>query len=68
MPVISDCIRQIGGGKGTRNEIIEIAIMQSLFEGEEKDDKPFAAEYGITLCDECHHVVAFTFCGCFCPR
>lgn len=35
--------------------------MQSLFEGDEKDVKPFVAEYGMVLCDECHHVAAFTF-------
>ena len=35
--------------------------MQSLFEGEEKDVKPFVSEYGMVLCDECHHLAAFTF-------
>lgn len=54
-------IGQIGTGKNTRGGIIDIAIMQSLFEGEEKDVKPFVAEYGMVLCDECHHVAAFTF-------
>ena len=54
-------IGQIGAGKNTRSGIIDIAIMQSLFEGEEKDVKPFVSEYGMILCDECHHVAAFTF-------
>ena len=54
-------IGQIGAGKNTRGGIIDIAIMQSLFEGKEKDVKPFVAEYGMVLCDECHHVAAFTF-------
>ena len=54
-------IGQIGAGKNTRSGIIDIAIMQSLFEGDEKDVKPFIAEYGMVLCDECHHVAAFTF-------
>lgn len=54
-------IGQIGTGKNTRGGIIDIAIMQSLFEGKEKDVKPFVAEYGMVLCDECHHVAAFTF-------
>lgn len=54
-------IGQIGAGKNYRSGIIDIAIMQSLFEGDEKDVKPFAAEYGMVLCDECHHVAAFTF-------
>lgn len=54
-------IGQIGAGKNTRSGIIDIAIMQSLFEGDEKDVKPFVTEYGMVLCDECHHVAAFTF-------
>ena len=41
--------------------VIDIAIMQSLFEGEEKTVKDFVAEYGMVLVDECHHVAAFTF-------
>jgi len=47
-----ECVGQIGAGKSTRNGIIDIAIMQSLFEGEEKVVKPFVAEYGMILCDE----------------
>ena len=54
-------IGQIGSGKNTRSGIIDIAIMQSLFEGEEKTVKPFVAEYGMVIVDECHHIAAFTF-------
>lgn len=54
-------VGQIGAGKRTRSGIIDVAIMQSLFEGKEKEVKPFVAEYGMVLCDECHHVAAFTF-------
>ena len=54
-------IGQIGSGKNTRNGIVDIAIMQSLFEGDEKGVKSFVSEYGMILCDECHHVAAFTF-------
>jgi len=54
-------IGQIGSGKNTRGEIVDIAIMQSLFEGEEKTVKSFVAEYGMVIVDECHHVAAFTF-------
>lgn len=54
-------IGQIGAGKNTRSGIIDVAIMQSLFEGEEKEVKSFVADYGMILCDECHHVAAFTF-------
>lgn len=54
-------IGQIGSGKNTCSGIIDIAIMQSLFEGEEKTVKSFVAEYGMVIVDECHHVAAFTF-------
>ena len=54
-------IGQIGAGKNTRSGIIDIAIMQSLFEGEERAVKSFVAEYGTVIVDECHHVAAFTF-------
>lgn len=54
-------VGQIGAGKHTRSGIVDVAITQSLFEGEGKEVKPFVAEYGMVLCDECHHVAAFTF-------
>jgi superfamily II DNA or RNA helicase len=54
-------IGQIGAGKSTRSGIIDIAIMQSLFEGAEKTVKPFVADYGMVIVDECHHIAAFTF-------
>ena len=54
-------IGQIGSGKNTRSGIVDIAIMQSLFEGEEKTVKSFVTEYGMVIVDECHHVAAFTF-------
>lgn len=54
-------IGQIGAGKNTRSGIVDIAIMQSLFEGEEKSVKAFTEEYGMIIVDECHHVAAFTF-------
>ncbi len=52
-------IGQVGGGKQTRNGIIDIAIMQSLSRmGEVKD---FIKDYGMVIVDECHHVPAFSF-------
>ena len=54
-------IGQIGSGKNTRSGIVDIATMQSMFEGEEKTVKSFVAEYGMVIVDECHHVAAFTF-------
>lgn len=50
---------QIGGGKQIRNNIIDIAIMQSLVrKGEVKE---FVKDYGMVIVDECHHVPAFSF-------
>lgn len=40
-------IGQIGAGKHTRSGIIDIAIMQSLFEGDEKDVKPYYRSWRI---------------------
>lgn len=54
-------VGQIGAGKNARGGIVDIAIMQSLFEGEEKTVKGFVKEYGMIIVDECHHVAAFTF-------
>lgn len=56
-------IGQIGAGKNTRSGIVDIAIMQSLFEGKdaEKEVKDFVAEYGMVIVDECHHIAARTF-------
>lgn len=54
-------IGQLGGGKKTLGGIVDIAIIQSLFEGEEKKVKELVADYGMVICDECHHVAAFSF-------
>ena len=54
-------IGQIGAGKNTKSGIVDIAIMQSLFEGEARSVKEFVEEYGMVIVDECHHVAAFTF-------
>lgn len=51
-------IGQVGAGKDTRGGIIDVAIMQSLFEGEEKEVKSFVEDYGMVIVDECHHVAA----------
>ncbi len=54
-------IGQIGGGKDTRGGVIDIALMQSLFEGDQREVKPFVKDYGMVIADECHHIGAFTF-------
>jgi superfamily II DNA or RNA helicase len=54
-----DQIGQIGGGKSKRTGVIDVAVMQSLYQG--KDVKDFVAEYGHVIVDECHHLSALTF-------
>ncbi len=54
-------IGQLGGGKNSLSGIVDIAIIQSLFEGEDKHVKELVADYGLVICDECHHVAAFSF-------
>lgn len=54
-------VGQLGGGKNTLSGIVDIAIIQSLFDGEDKHVKELVAEYGMVICDECHHVAAFSF-------
>ena len=41
------------------NNIVDIAIMQSVVSGDEI--KEFVKDYGMVIVDECHHVSAFTF-------
>jgi superfamily II DNA or RNA helicase len=52
-------IGQIGGGKASRTECIDVAVIQSLIR--KGDVKDLVAEYGHVIVDECHHVSAFTF-------
>ena len=54
-------IGQLGGGRNTLSGIVDIAVIQSLFEGEDKHVKNLVADYGMVICDECHHVAAFSF-------
>ena len=54
-------IGQLGGGKNSLSGIVDIAIIQSLFEGEDKHVKDLVSDYGMVICDECHHVAAFSF-------
>jgi superfamily II DNA or RNA helicase len=52
-------IGQIGGGKTSQTNRLDVAVMQSLIrKGEVKD---LVAEYGQVIVDECHHVSAFSF-------
>ncbi|MFH5835219.1 TOTE conflict system archaeo-eukaryotic primase domain-containing protein [Proteiniclasticum sp. C24MP] len=53
-------IGQLGGGKNALHGIVDIALMQSLFE-KDKSVKPLLHEYGLIIVDECHHISAKNF-------
>lgn len=53
-------IGQLGGGKNTVNGIVDIAIMQSMFEPD-KSIKQMICQYGLIIVDECHHISATNF-------
>lgn len=53
-------IGQLGGGKNTLHGVIDIAIMQSMFE-KDKSIKSLIHKYGLILVDECHHISAANF-------
>ncbi|MBK7259423.1 MAG: DEAD/DEAH box helicase family protein [Ignavibacteriae bacterium] len=52
-------IGHIGGGKRLRTGVVDVAMMQSLFQGGKPN--PLIAEYGHIVVDECHHCPAYTF-------
>ena len=54
-----DEIGQIGGSKVKRKGMIDVAIVQSLYQ--DREIKDFVAEYGHIVVDECHHLSAVTF-------
>lgn len=53
-------IGQLGGGKNSINGIIDIALMQSMFESD-KSVKQMIHQYGLIIVDECHHIPATNF-------
>lgn len=53
-------VGQLGGGKNTLNGIVDIAMMQSMFE-KDRDVKSLINQYGLIMVDECHHVSAVNF-------
>jgi superfamily II DNA or RNA helicase len=53
-------IGQLGGGKKTANGIIDVVLMQSMFE-RDKSVKKLIEHYGMVIVDECHHVSATNF-------
>jgi len=54
-----DEIGQVGGSKTKRKGMIDVAIVQSLYQDHAVKD--FVAEYGHIIVDECHHLSAVTF-------
>lgn len=55
-------IGQIGGGKTAISRLIDIASFQSLSSKDPQTGEPIAKElvrdYGLIICDECHHAAA----------
>ncbi len=49
----------LGAGKDTLNGIVDVAVMQSLVDGDEV--KELVRKYGMIIVDECHHVSAVNF-------
>lgn len=52
-------VGQLGSGKNTLTGTVDIAIMQSLMKGGEVNG--IVRNYGLVICDECHHVPAVGF-------
>jgi len=52
-------IGQLGGGKNTLGDIVDIAVMQSL--SRQGEVKECVKNYGMIIADECHHASAFTY-------
>lgn len=52
-------VGQLGGSKNTLNGIVDIAVIQSLYNDGEV--KPIINDYGMLIVDECHHISAFSF-------
>lgn len=52
-------VGKLGGSKNTLNGIIDIAVIQSLYNDGEV--KPIINNYGMIIVDECHHISALSF-------
>lgn len=52
-------IGQIGSGKNTSSEIIDIALVQSLIHNDEVNE--IVKNYGMVIVDECHHASSVSF-------
>lgn len=56
---IQSIVGELGAGKNQLGGIVDIAVMQSLFSGDEV--KELVRNYGMIIVDECHHVSAVNF-------
>ena len=56
----NSAIGQLGGGKKELFGIVDIVIMQSMFE-KDKSVKQIINQYGLIIVDECHHISATNF-------
>lgn len=56
----NSAIGQLGGGKKELLGIVDIVIMQSMFE-KNKSVKQIINQYGLIIVDECHHISAANF-------
>lgn len=52
-------VGQLGGGKKTLTNKIDVALLQSLYRKGEV--QPCVENYGMIIVDECHHISAFSF-------
>ncbi len=52
-------IGRISGGKRKPTGVVDVAVIQSLVQGDEVDD--VVADYGHLIVDECHHLSARSF-------
>lgn len=57
--VSDDEIGAIGGGRRNPNDLVDVAIIQSLVRKGEVDD--LVSDYGQLIVDECHHLAAVSF-------
>ena len=56
---ILSLVGQIGAGKNTSSNIIDIALVQSLIRDNEVDE--IVKNYGMVIVDECHHVPSVNY-------
>lgn len=52
-------VGQLGGGKKTLTNKIDVALLQSLYR--KREVHPSVENYGMIIVDECHHISAFSF-------